>query len=156
DWICGRASRFAGRDNTLPARSAGKRRLRSNKTNFGGNRSRAGGDRRTTKQVGRFYNQRGTAEQWIKEGKNAVHWTKLSCRRFKDSAARLQLIALAYNLANLLRQLVLHAQADPGLGADDATGEADQDRCQGGSPRQVHHLPPGASRRPEKAVRANP
>jgi hypothetical protein len=46
-------------------------------------------------------------EQWIKEGKNAVKWTKLSCRRFKDNAARLQLFALAYNLANFLRQLVL-------------------------------------------------
>jgi hypothetical protein len=57
--------------------------------------------------VVRFYNRRGTAEQWIKEGKNAVKWTKLSCRRFKDNAVRLQLFALAYNLANFLRQLVL-------------------------------------------------
>jgi len=54
-----------------------------------------------------FYNRRGTAEQWIKEGKNAVKWTKLSCRRFKDNATRLQLFALEYNLANFLRQLVL-------------------------------------------------
>src|SRR5262249_17768238 len=61
---------------------------------------------RATKVV-RFYNRRGTAEQWIKEGKNAVKWTKLSCRRFKDNAARLQLFALAYNLANALRQLAL-------------------------------------------------
>jgi hypothetical protein len=60
-----------------------------------------------TKRVARFYNRRGTAEQWIKEGKNAVKWTKLSCRRFRDNAARLQLFALAYNLANFLRQLVL-------------------------------------------------
>jgi hypothetical protein len=59
------------------------------------------------KKVVRCYNRRGTAEQWIKEGKNAVKWTKLSCRRFKDNAARLQLFALAYNLANFLRQLVL-------------------------------------------------
>jgi hypothetical protein len=57
--------------------------------------------------VVRFYNSRGTAEQWIKEGKNAVKWTKLSCRRFKDNAARLQRFALAYNLANSLRQLAL-------------------------------------------------
>jgi hypothetical protein len=55
----------------------------------------------------RFYNRRGTAEQWIKEVKNAVKWTKLSCRRFKDNAARLQLFALACNLANALRQLAL-------------------------------------------------
>ena len=60
-----------------------------------------------SKKVVRFYNRRGTAEQWIKEGKNAVKWTKLSCRRFKDNAARLQLFALAYNLANFLRQLAL-------------------------------------------------
>ena len=33
--------------------------------------------------------------------------TKLSCRRFKDNEARLQLFALAYNLANFLRRLVL-------------------------------------------------
>jgi hypothetical protein len=59
------------------------------------------------KKVVRFYNRRGTAEQWIKEGKTEVTWTKLSCRRFKDNAARLQLFALAYNLANALRQLAL-------------------------------------------------
>jgi hypothetical protein len=60
-----------------------------------------------SKRVARFYNARGSTEQWIKEGKNAVKWTKLSCRRFKDNEARLQLSALAYNLANFLRQLVL-------------------------------------------------
>ena len=60
-----------------------------------------------SKKVVRFYNRQGTAEQWIKEGMNAVKWTKLLGRRFKDNAARLQLFALAYNLANLLRQLVL-------------------------------------------------
>src|SRR5262249_22033263 len=61
----------------------------------------------STKRVVRFYNRSGTAEQWIKEGKNAVKWTKLSCRRFKDNEPRLQLFVLAYNLANFLRQLVL-------------------------------------------------
>jgi hypothetical protein len=60
-----------------------------------------------SKKVVRFYNRRGTAEQWIREGKNAVKWTKLSCQRFKDNAARLQLFALTNNLANFLRQLVL-------------------------------------------------
>jgi Transposase DDE domain group 1 len=63
--------------------------------------------KRRAKKVVRFYNRRGTAEQWIKEGKNAVKWTKLSCRRFKDNAARLHLFSLAYNLANSLRKLVL-------------------------------------------------
>ncbi|MCA3555268.1 IS1380 family transposase [Aestuariivirga sp.] len=53
-----------------------------------------------------FYNQRGTCEQWIKEGKGAVKWTRLSCRTFAANAARLQLHALAYNLGNFLRTLV--------------------------------------------------
>jgi hypothetical protein len=60
-----------------------------------------------SKNVVGFYNQRGTAEQWIKEGKNAVKWTRLSCREFKDNAVRLQLFVLAYNLANFLRRLAL-------------------------------------------------
>src|SRR3954467_12797400 len=63
--------------------------------------------RRSPKRVIKFYNDRGTAEQWIKEGKNALKWTRLSCRRFKDNQTRLQLFALAYNLANFLRQLAL-------------------------------------------------
>jgi hypothetical protein len=54
-----------------------------------------------------FYNQRGTAEQWIREGKNAAKWTRLSCRSMRANAVRLQLHALAYNLANFLRALVL-------------------------------------------------
>jgi hypothetical protein len=62
---------------------------------------------RHSKNVVKFYNGRGTAEQWIKEGKNAVRWTKLSCRTFKDNQARLQLFSLAYNLGNFLRRLAL-------------------------------------------------
>ncbi len=60
-----------------------------------------------SKNVVKFYNGRGTAEQWIKEGRNAVKWTKLSCRTFKDNQTRLQLFALADNLANFLRRLAL-------------------------------------------------
>ena len=32
-----------------------------------------------SRAVVRFYNKRGTAEQWIKEGKQAVKMTRLSC-----------------------------------------------------------------------------
>jgi hypothetical protein len=63
--------------------------------------------RRSPKRVIKFYNERGTAEQWIKERKNALKWTRLSCRRFKDNQVRLQLFALSYNLGNFLRQLAL-------------------------------------------------
>ena len=57
--------------------------------------------------VVKFYNKRGTAEQWIKEGKYALNWTRLSCHAFVDNQVRLQLVALAYNLGNFLRRLAL-------------------------------------------------
>ena len=62
---------------------------------------------RPTQRVVAFYNQRGTAEQWIKEGKGAIKWTRLSCRTFSANAVRLQLHALAYNLGNFMRTLAM-------------------------------------------------
>ena len=61
------------------------------------------------KPVVDFYNRRGTAEQWIKEGKHAVRWTRLSCHSFDANQVRLQLHVLAYNLGNFLRRLALPA-----------------------------------------------
>ena len=60
-----------------------------------------------SRSVVRFYNKCGTAEQWIKEGKQAAHWTRLSCHRFRANEVRLQLSMLAYNLGNLWRRLGL-------------------------------------------------
>jgi Transposase DDE domain group 1 len=60
-----------------------------------------------SRAVVRFYNKRGTAEQWIKEGKQAVKMTRLSCHRFRSNAVRLWLSLIAYNLGNLWRRLVL-------------------------------------------------
>ena len=57
--------------------------------------------------VTHFYNGRGTAEQWIKEGKYALNWTRLSCHRFMANQVRLALFILAYNLGNFLRRLCL-------------------------------------------------
>ena len=51
---------------------------------------------RPAERVVAFYNQRGTAEQHIKEGKNAIRWTRLSCQKFRNNEVRLQLHALAY------------------------------------------------------------
>ncbi len=62
---------------------------------------------RPPERIVAFYNHRETAEQWIKEGKNAVKWTRLSCRSMTANAVRLQLHALAYNMANFLRTLAL-------------------------------------------------
>ena len=53
-----------------------------------------------------FYNKRGMCEQWIKEGKGAIKWTRLSCRTFAANAVRLPtFMPLAYKLSNFLRTL---------------------------------------------------
>lgn len=49
----------------------------------------------------RFNKFRGTAEQWSKEGKNVIEWTKLSCHDFVDDQVRLQLFALASAVGEL-------------------------------------------------------
>jgi hypothetical protein len=65
---------------------------------------------RPAKRVVAFYNQHGAAEQWIKEGKGAIKWTRLSCRTFAANAVRLQLHMLAYKIGNFMRTL---ATPDP-------------------------------------------
>jgi hypothetical protein len=68
---------------------------------------------RPADRVVAFYNQRGTCEQYIKEGKNAIKWTRLSCRTFAANAVRLQLHALAYNLGNFMRTVAMPGTAQP-------------------------------------------
>jgi len=65
---------------------------------------------RMAKNVVRFYNQRGRCENWIKEGKYALSWTRLSCTRYACNQVRLALFVLAYNLGNFLRRLALPAK----------------------------------------------
>jgi DDE family transposase len=60
---------------------------------------------RSAEGIVAFYNRRGTCEQYIKEGKNAIRWTRLSCRTFAANAVRLQLHVLAYNIGNFMRTL---------------------------------------------------
>ena len=69
-----------------------------------------------------FYNHRGTCEQYIKEGKGAVKWTRLSCRSFAASSS-----------TRWLQSRQFHADAgdaeDRGaVVADQPAREADQDR----------------------------
>ena len=59
------------------------------------------------RDVVHFFNGRGTCEQWIKEGKYALNWTRLSCKRFVANQVRLALFVLAYNLGNFLRRFAL-------------------------------------------------
>ena len=60
-----------------------------------------------SRAVVRFYNKPGTAEQWIKQGKQAVKRTPLRCHRLRSDEVRLWLTIFAYNLGNLWRRLVL-------------------------------------------------
>lgn len=57
---------------------------------------------RPAERVVGVYNQLGTANQCIKEVKNAIKWTRLSCCSFSTSAVRRQCFALAYNLATFM------------------------------------------------------
>jgi hypothetical protein len=68
---------------------------------------------RPAERIVAFCNQRGTCEQWIKEGKGAIKWTRLSCRTFAANAVRLQLHALAYNLGNFMRTLAMPKATEP-------------------------------------------
>ena len=98
-----------------------------------------------------FYNHRGTTEQWIEEGNNAIKWTRLSCRKFRNNEVRLQLYALACNLANFMRMLAL-PKAGGVLAADHDQGEAGQDRGEGRRPWPLRHVPDGGGRRASRPV----
>ena len=64
----------------------------------------------SSRAVVRFYNKRGTAEQWIREGKQAVAMTRLFCHRFRANEVPLWLSLIAYNRGNLWRRLALPTQ----------------------------------------------
>ena len=104
--------------------------------------------------VVRFYNKRGTAEQWIKEGKQAAHWTRLSCHRFRANEVRLQLSVLAYNLGNLWRRLVLPARIDS-LVADQSPAAPRQDGWAAGQARPVLLAAAGRESSDAAAVRVD-
>ena len=79
---------------------------------------------RPAERVVAFYNKRATCEQWIKEGKGAIKWTRLSCRTFAANAVRLQLHALAYKPRQFSADAG-DAGADQGLVTDKLEGQAD-------------------------------
>jgi hypothetical protein len=100
---------------------------------------------RPAERVVTFYNQRCAAEQWIKEGKNAVEWTRLSCHRFVANAVRLQLHVLAYNLANFPAHTGF-AGGCQALVADHAARAVGQDRRPDRSARRGIACSSGKSR----------
>jgi hypothetical protein len=109
---------------------------------------------RSTERVTKFYQGRGKAEQYIKEGKNAIKWTRLSCRKFRDNAVRLQLHALAYNLANFLRTLALPQEVEH-WSLTTLREKLIKIRCQGCATWPIRHLSTGRSGGSERLVRDN-
>jgi hypothetical protein len=67
----------------------------------------------TAEEVFDFYEDRGTAENFIKEGKLDCGFTRLSCSNFWANAFRLQIATLAYNIHNCFRELILPDQLKP-------------------------------------------
>ncbi len=95
---------------------------------------------RPSERVVKFYNGRGTAEQWIKEGKNALRWTRLSCRPFRRSAPPASRARLQH------RELRAHAgfaQRDRTVVADDAPRKTGRDRRPDRAPRPIRGVRAG-------------
>ena len=97
--------------------------------------------RGSAKRVTAFYNRRGLAEQWIKEGKHALNWTRLSCQ-FNANQARRTTVRAGAQPGQLPASAGATA-AGAALVADNAAGEVDQDRGEGGSACQVPDVPTG-------------
>jgi hypothetical protein len=100
------------------------------------------------------YDQRGTAEQHIKEGKNAIKWARLSCRTFAANAVRLQLLALAYNLGNFMRTLAIPKTAEA-WSLTSLREKLDPDWRESRKPWAVRHIPDGRGRGVASAVQRN-
>ena len=95
-----------------------------------------------SRAVVRFYNKRGRAEQWIKEGKQAVKMTRLSCHRFRSNEVRLWLTIIALSS----RQPVAAAgaaAADREVVVDELAAATGENRRSIGQARSVLLVAPG-------------
>ena len=99
---------------------------------------------RPPERVVAFYNQRGTAEQWIKEGKNAVRWTRLSCRSMTGQRG-----PPPASCSGLQPGQLLPHSGSAGRGravvADHSAREGGEDRREGHRSRPLHGVPDGRS-----------
>ena len=105
---------------------------------------------RPAEQVVAFYNKRGTCEQWIKEGKGAIKWTRLSAGHsprtpFGSSFIRWPKIS-AISCARWRRP------SRSRMVTDEPQGEAHQDRRKGRQPRPLRRISDGRGRHPTADV----
>jgi hypothetical protein len=103
-----------------------------------------------TERIVAFYNKRGTCEQWIKEGKGAIKWARLSCRTFAPTPSGSSF--MRSRTISAIPTDAGDARADQRLVADELEGEADQDRREGGEQWPLRRLPDGGSRHPPANV----
>jgi hypothetical protein len=89
---------------------------------------------RPAERVVRFYNGRGTAEQWIKEGKLALSWTRLFCP--PSATTRCACSSSRSPTTSQLPALARAAERGDALVAEHAMREAGQDRCSDRAPRR--------------------
>ena len=120
------------------------------------------------KNVVGFYNQRGTAEQWIKDGKNAVKWSLLrrsSLRLRRTNATvvpgvqgqRSVVLTLRAGLQpGQLPAASCPAQEHPSLVAHYAGGEAGEDRREDRPALPLRGLPVRRGCSAQGAVRCHP
>ena len=97
---------------------------------------------RPTKRVVAFYNHRGTAEQHIKEGKNAINWTRLSCRKFRNNAVRPPASRPGLQ-SGQLHEDTGFAEGGGALVDDDVARQAGEDRGQGCPTWPLRYVPIG-------------
>lgn len=99
-----------------------------------------------------FYSKRGACEQYIKEGKGAIKWTRLSGRSFAANAVR----AFSFTRWPKSPQLPAHAGdalADKALVYDHAARKADQDRREGRRSCALCLVPFGGGGHSSKSLR---
>jgi hypothetical protein len=107
---------------------------------------------RSSERVVMVYNQLGTAEQRIKEGKNAIVWAYLSCRRSAASCGATACSGLQPNQLPSYPDLPRSGQQ---LVHDDLAGPASQDRRKDRPPRADDHVPGGSGRGLARSVPAD-
>ena len=111
-WESNRTARgYACTRASCIGRGAGPEHSRGSedRTHSAGNEPALSGHQRRgrAEEVFTWYEQRGQAENFIKELKNDLEADRLSCMEYRANAFRLQLHVLAYNLFVLFRRHVL-------------------------------------------------
>ncbi len=99
----------------------------------------------------RFYNQRGTAERHVEEGRQVINWTRLSCKGMAWNEVRLQLHASACNPSVFLQGTDLPEEM-----ADRPADPPHQDRSAGRPPRPSRHVPTGRGSCRRRSVHPHP